>query len=118
MFQVSLDQMEKRQTELLEFSEKLNRLSIRLEEQIRALERMESFSEIAAWLTQTEENLEVQTGQAKEMGAALESAIRFYRSSENRILEHLENGPVRRDDEVLAFTAPDSPGIWSELMEL
>lgn len=117
MFQVSLDQMKIRRTEIEEFTEKLNRLIVRLDSEIKTLETMESFSEIASWLKQTEEKMSVQAVQAGEMGEALESIIRFYRNSEENILEHLENGSMETVDEALTFTVPEAPGIWSDYLE-
>lgn len=117
MFRVSLDQMEKRQIEIAEFTEKLNRLRVRLEAQAKTLETMESFSEIADWLWQTEERMSEQAAQAGQMGAALESVIRFYRNSEERILAYLENGPAEQGDEAVAYVTPQLPGDWPEHME-
>lgn len=117
MFRVSLDQMEKRQMEIGEFTEKLNRLRVRLGEQAEGLEAMESFAEIADWLRQTEERMAEQVTQAGQMGAALESVIRFYRNSEERILSYLENGPAERGDEAVAYVTPLPPGDWPEHME-
>lgn len=117
MFQVSLNQMEHRQTEVMEFAEKLNRLNVRLEEETEALRTMKSFSEIVSWLKQTEERLYAQKIQAEEMGAALQSIVRFYRNSEENILECLENGFAEREDENLSFIEVSSPGIWPEYLE-
>lgn len=117
MFQVSLNQMEIRRTESAEFAEKLNKLLIRLETETEALGTMESFSEIVSWLKQTEEKLAMQTVQAGEMGSALEYIIRFYRNSEENILEHLENGPTENGNETLTFIETISPGIWSDYLE-
>lgn len=117
MFQVSLDQMDDRKTELLEFEQKLNRQADRLEEQIRRLEIMDSFPDICIWLRRTEEQLEEQARQVEELGTALESIIRLCLSSEERILEHLEDGTMKREDGTLFFKALERPENWSVLME-
>lgn len=109
MFQILLDQVHHRRTELLEFEQKLNRLRNRLEDQSRRIEAMESFSDICTWLLRTEEQLEAQTGQVKELGTALESVIRLFRSSEQRILEQLEDGTVEKEDSRLHFTVVERP---------
>lgn len=121
MFQVSLEQMDYRRMELLEFEQKLNRLTVRLGEQARTLGDMESFSELRIWLFKTieqlEEQLEEQAGQVRELGIALEFIIRVFRGCEERILEHLEDGIVEREDEPLIFVVPAVPGNWSEILK-
>ncbi len=117
MFQVSLEQMDHRRMELLEFEHKLNRLRVRLEEQARVIEIMESFSEIWSWLIRTVEQMEEQTGQVKELGIALESIIRIYRGSEERIQEHMEDGAVEKADPLLIPTVTTVPGDWPEILK-
>ena len=55
MFRAELKQMENRQTEVLEFASEMNRLTLRLDDSIRTLGTMESFSEITGWLKRVEE---------------------------------------------------------------
>lgn len=116
MFRAALNQMENRQTEILEFALKMNRLTLRLEDSIRTLGTMDSFSEIIAWLRRTEEGMEIQSARAKELGTALGAVIRSYRSSEEKILMHLEEGTADRGEERLTFKVLEPPGRWAELM--
>lgn len=116
MFRAALNQMENRQTEVLEFASRVNRLALRLEDSIRTLGTMDSFSEITAWLERVEEDLETQSVLARDLGAALGNVVRFYRSSETRILRHLEEGTPEGGEESLAFAGTDPPGRWSELI--
>lgn len=116
MFRVSLDRMESRRTELAEFAEKMNRLSVRLGIQIEALEAMDSFSEITVWLRRTEEEVAEQTARVKDMGAALEMVVQIYRTREEKILEYLEDGPAQEPDGALGFTVPDMPDAWSGMI--
>lgn len=118
MFQAALDRMKDRQTETEEFAAKMNRLTQRLDEEVKALDRMESFSETAAWLKRTEEAMERQAALVKDMGTALGSVIRFYRNCEEKILDHLEDGGREMRDENLTFTVPHVPEDWADLMEL
>ena len=117
MFQTALNRMKDRQTEIAEFAVRMNQLAQRLEDETRALDRMESFSEITAWLKRTGEDLEEQADRVKDLGSALESAIRVYLSCEEEILDRLENGENSLEDGMLTYTEPEAPGIWAEIME-
>ena len=116
MFQAELKQMENRQTEVLEFASEMNRLTLRLDDSIRTLGTMESFSEITGWLKRVEEELKVQSELARDLSTVLETVLRFYSSSEEKILKHLEEGPSEHGEERLAFTETEPPGRWSELI--
>lgn len=117
MFKVSLDRMRDRRIETTEFAGKIDRLAMRLETQIEMLGTMKGFSEIVIWLEQIEAEMRKQAGQTEELGAALESVIRFYQNSERRILEHLEEGPAEAGEGTLTFTEPRAQGGWPDLVE-